>query len=135
MSEDKELEKIKRQLMMRIINQPSKGPWKDGEVLTLSSFDFDKALSITTLPVFVDFWASWCQPCLIMKPVFESLALKYKGKINFASLNVDNNKIIAKQYGIMSIPYFILFKNGKPIDRVIGSVGKKGLERVLSKHV
>jgi thioredoxin 1 len=135
MTEDKELEEIKRQLMMRIINQPSKGPWKDGEVLTISSFDFDKALSITTLPVFVDFWASWCQPCLIMKPVFESLALKYKGRINFASLNVDNNKIIAKQFGVMSIPYFILFKNGKPIDRVIGSVGKEGLERVLSKHV
>jgi thioredoxin 1 len=121
--------------MMRIINQPSKGPWKDGEVLPISSFDFDKALSNTTLPVFVDFWASWCQPCLIMKPVFESLAVKYKGRINFASLNVDNNKIIAEQFGVMSIPYFILFKNGKPIDRVLGSVGREGLERVLSKHV
>jgi thioredoxin 1 len=135
MTEDKELEEIKRQLMMRIINQSSKGPWKDGEVLNISSFDFDKALSITTLPVFVDFWASWCQPCLIMKPVFESLALEYKGRINFASLNVDDNKSIAQQYGIMSIPYFILFKNGKPMDRVIGAIGREGLKRLLSKYV
>ncbi|MEE8355549.1 MAG: thioredoxin, partial [Candidatus Bathyarchaeia archaeon] len=87
------------------------------------------------LPVFIDFWADWCAPCTIMSPIFEAMTREYSGKAYFAKIDVDANQITARRYGVMSIPNFIVFKGGRPVDRAVGAVGRPGLKRVLRKHL
>ena len=134
MSEDKELEKIKADMLKRMVQPEERGPWVDGKVISLDKKNFN-AIHEATRPVIVDFWAGWCRPCMAMKPVFEALAAEYSGKIHFASVNTDQNRSIAQKYGIMSIPNFCVFKNGKLVDRTIGGVGKTGLQKVLNRNI
>jgi thioredoxin 1 len=135
MSKDEELEKIKERMFARIMSAPDSGPWKDGVILELTDSDFEEAISKARLPVLVDFWAAWCNPCKMMKPVFEALAKKYSGRAFFAKVDVDNNQETARMYGVMSIPNFVVFEGGKPTERIVGAVGRTKIERVLSKHI
>jgi len=135
MAEDKELERIKKMMMRRLMRPPDRGPWVDGEVVELSTSNFDDALSKTAKPVVVDFWAGWCAPCRLMKPVMESLARDYSGRAHFAKVDVDRNQELARRYGVMSIPNFVVFRNGKPVDRAVGAVGRPGLEAMLRRHL
>lgn len=79
------------------------------------------------VPVIVDFWAEWCMPCRMIEPVVEELNREYNGKIKFFKLNTDKDPSIAIQYQIMSIPTLLFFKNGRPVDKVVGVVSKKSL--------
>jgi thioredoxin 1 len=81
--------------------------------------------------VVVDFWASWCMPCKMVAPIFEKIAEKYKNEIIFAKLNVDENPDIASEFGIMSIPTFILFKNGEVVGKMVGAMPEKVLEEKI----
>ena len=135
MSSDDELEKIKERMLSRLMTAPEPGPWKDGGILKLTDSDFDDAMSKARLPVFVDFWADWCAPCKMMSPIFEAMTREYAGKAYFAKIDVDANQMTARRYGVMSIPNFIIFKEDKPVERVVGAVGKLGLERALRKYV
>lgn len=83
----------------------------------------------------IDFWASWCMPCLIMSPVIEEMSEKFRGKINFAKVNVNENKSLASKFDIMSIPCLIVFKEGKEVGRVIGNLPSEQLEEKLRKLV
>lgn len=132
---DEELERIKRRMVERLIKQKEGGSWVDGKVLELAESSFDELLSKTEKPVLVDFWADWCLPCKMMKPVIEELAREYSSLAYFAKVNVDVNETLARKYGVMSIPNFIVFKKGRPVDRVIGAVGRSSLEAVLKRHV
>jgi thioredoxin 1 len=104
-------------------------------VITLTFAAFNKFLENTNLPVFVDFWAEWCMPCRIMAPVMSELALDYEGKALFAKINVDENPEVSNRYNIMSIPHFIIFRNGRPAERVVGAVGRGPMEETLKKHI
>ena len=88
--------------------------------------------------MFVDFWASWCGPCKAMEPVVDKLAEKYSDKIVFGKINVDEEMDLSSRYQVLSIPTFMLFKDGEPTDAVIGAVGELALEqfvkRVLNGH-
>ena len=84
--------------------------------------------------VVIDFWASWCMPCVIMSPVVEEMKDKFS-KIKFAKINVDENSSIAGKFKVMSIPTLIVFKNGKEADRIIGSMPADVLEERLRKFV
>lgn len=78
----------------------------------------------------VDFWAPWCGPCKMFSPIFEEVSKEFT-KINFCKINVDENKSIAKEYGVMSIPTIILFKDGKEIKRNIGFLDKESLKNFI----
>ncbi len=134
MSSDADLEKIKQEMLKKLMNPAPKSTfWKQGKVMELSDANFHKALAETDKPVLIDFWAEWCGPCKMMGPVVHQLAQIYVGRAHFAKLNVDYNKVTAAQFGVMSIPNFIVFKNGKAMGQTVGAVGRQGLEALLSR--
>jgi thioredoxin 1 len=102
-------------------------------LVELSEKNFDEIVG-GNKPVLVDFWATWCGPCQFMLPIFDKLAKKYGAKVNFGRLNVDDNQGVAMRYDVYAIPTFIMFMNGKAVDRAVGAVGEKGLEGLLQKY-
>ena len=81
----------------------------------------------------VDFYADWCMPCIMMAPVIDELNAKFRGKIKFGKVNVDDNRELAEKFDVASIPNFVVFKNGKMIERFIGSMGEDEFEKRLRK--
>ena len=78
-------------------------------------------------PVLVDFWATWCGPCKMLSPLVEELAGEKAGQLNVAKIDVDENQAVSSQFGIMSIPTLILFKDGQPVKQLIGYMPKARL--------
>ena len=85
--------------------------------------------------VLVDFWAPWCGPCLMLAPVVEQLASEYAGQIKVVKVNVDENPETATRFQIMSIPTLILFKDGQPVERLVGAMPKNAIAAQLQKHL
>jgi thioredoxin 1 len=85
--------------------------------------------------VLVDFFAEWCMPCLMMAPVIEELNEKFKGKIKFGKVNVEDNQQLAQKFQVTSIPNMILFKDGKKVANFLGSMSSEDFEEKLKKFV
>jgi thioredoxin 1 len=88
-----------------------------------------------TQPVLVDFWAPWCGPCRMLSPIVEKIAASNSDKAKFVKLNTDDNPSLTVEYQVSGIPCLILFKGGKPVDRIVGYVPEKTITSMLGKHV
>ncbi len=104
-------------------------------VLELTDESFTAEVDETEGLTVVDFWAPWCGPCRFVAPVIEQLAGEYAGRVRFAKLNVDDAPNTSSAYGIRSIPTIALFKDGSPVDGVVGAVPKAQLAALIEKHL
>lgn len=89
-------------------------------ILEITKNNFEKEVLNSDKKVLVDFWATWCNPCKLMHPVLENLDKEVDENIKIGKINIDNDVELATQYGVMSIPTFILFENGEVKNRIVG---------------
>jgi thioredoxin 1 len=130
--EDPELEKIKQKKLAEMLQQQQESiAQSQVQVLDLNSAIIDGVTSQGL--VLVDFWAEWCGPCKMMHPIFDRMAKKYR-HIKFARVNVDQNQDISMKFGVQAIPTFIMFKDGKQVERMMGAVGEPGIHMVAKKY-
>jgi len=104
-------------------------------IVTGSDATFDAEVLKSAVPVLVDFWASWCGPCLMIAPVVEELAEANKGKLKVVKMNVDENGQTPQTYGVMAIPTLILFKGGQVAEKAVGVLPKAKLTELIAKHI
>ncbi|MBX3386639.1 MAG: thioredoxin [Phycisphaeraceae bacterium] len=102
-----------------------------GSVLNLGEGEFTSTLSATSKPVLVDFWATWCPPCVKMGPEIEALASAMGDRAVIAKVDADQAPNLARQYKISALPTVVIFLDGKEVDRVVGYQSKDALQRRL----
>ncbi len=102
-------------------------------VLKITDENFDVEIIKAKDPILVDFWAEWCGPCRLMGPILDELAPVYQGKCRIGKLNVDENQDAPIKFGVMNIPTMILFKGGKEIERLVGSMSKSELQKKIDQ--
>jgi len=121
---EKKLEELKRRMS---VMDSSEGP------VEATDGNFDELVKGGGLVV-IDCWAPWCGPCRMIGPVIEQAAKDYADEVTFGKLNVDHNGATAQEFGIMSIPTMLFFKDGALVDRVTGAVPREHIDKVITKH-
>lgn len=102
-----------------------------GHALKVDEASWDAQVTKASGLVLVDFWAVWCGPCQMVAPIIDELAVEYAGKVKVMKLNTDENPEIAGRYQVMSIPTILIFKNGQPVERLVGAMPKRKFKEVL----
>jgi thioredoxin 1 len=104
------------------------------KVLKLTGDNFDKYIE-DDIPILVDFWATWCMPCLGLAPIIDQLSEEYSDKMNVGKVDIDEQLEVAAKFNVKSIPTVIIFKNGKPVERTVGAREKKEYDDLISKYI
>ncbi len=104
----------------------------------MNNFDqqnFQREVLSSSIPVLIDFWAPWCGPCKRIAPFIDEIADQFKGIIRVGKVDIDDNQELVQKYGIMSIPTVCLFKNGKPVCRLVGFQTKDRIISAIKKYI
>ncbi len=116
-----------------VSNTSTGGEAGGGHIKTITDASFDADVSKGV--VLVDFWASWCPPCVKLGPVMHSLADKFAGRVTIGKVNVDDQRQKASQFGINSIPTIMIYKDGRMVERIVGLQSEETLTRLIEKHL
>ena len=103
--------------------------------INVTESDFEEMVEKSNIPVMVDFWAEWCGPCKMIAPTLDQLAEEFDGKVLFAKVDVDSNPNLSLKFFVRSIPMNVIFKDGKPVDQIVGGVGKQHFAEKLNAVV
>jgi len=103
------------------------------KALPLKDADYNTEIVESSVPVLVDFWATWCGPCQIMGPVIDTVAEEYEGKVKVMKCNVDENPVTPSKFGIRGIPTLLLFNKGEVVDRLVGAAPKGQVDNLIKK--
>ena len=103
--------------------------------ITINAGNFETEVLGSDIPVLVDFWAPWCGPCRMIAPIIEQIATEFSGKIKVGKINIDDESDLASQYGIVSIPTLLLFKDGAIAEQRVGAVLKHDIAAFLKKYI
>ncbi len=106
-----------------------------GNVLELNDSTFEAEVVNSSIPVLVDFWATWCGPCRKLGPVVDEIAEAYDGKVKFVKVNVEESLETAKKYSISGLPSLLVFKNGEAVERMAGLMPKSTIISNIEKHL
>lgn len=131
-TKDREREEIRRRKIEEMLNRVIQPLHNKPVKLTESNFSSEIKKNRLVL---VDFWAPWCGPCKMIAPIIEQLASQYSGKVVFGKVNVDNNQRLAQRYSVQGIPTLLIFKDGQPIDRLVGALPKTYIESKIESHI
>lgn len=101
------------------------------QLTEVSDSNFDDEVRRSAVPVIVDFWAPWCGPCKIVQPILHRLAGKYKGKVKFVSMNVDQHKATPSEFAVRSIPTLLFFREGIIKNQMIGAQSEENIEKAI----
>ena len=136
MESDEELERIRekklKEMMERVSETDEKEKSASDKPVEITDATFKETIQNNPLVV-VDCWAAWCGPCRMIAPIVDELAEEYEDKISFTKLDVDQNPKTANNYGVMTIPTLLIFRNGKPVSNMVGLRSKADLKRNLDE--
>ena len=136
--EDAEIQSIGErrlvEMMRRTRAQLQTAEKYDGKPIILSDATFSSEISKYPLMV-VDFWAAWCGPCRMVAPIVEQLAKEYAGRVAFGKLNVDENPLTSNEFQVQNIPTLLIFRDGQPVDGIIGAAPKYQIESKLKAQL
>jgi thioredoxin 1 len=102
-------------------------------MVEVTDANFQSEILNSSMPALVDFWAVWCAPCRAIAPHVEALAKEYEGKVRVGKLDIDSNPNVPSQYDVRSIPTLLVFKEGKVVGQIVGSVPRAKIEDLIKK--
>ena len=101
----------------------------------ISSEEFNNLVEHVEAVVVVDFFATWCGPCKMLAPVFQEVANEFEGKVKFYKIDIDESLDIARQFSVSTVPTVIIFKNGEPLERLVGFMPKENLVSKIKEYI
>lgn len=104
-------------------------------VIHVTEKNFDSEVVKSNIPVLVDFWAQWCGPCRMISPIVDEIAEELKGRLKVVKANVDEAQDLAGRFHIMSIPTLLIFKDGKPVEQIVGAMSKDQLLEKINAQI
>ncbi|MDF3128967.1 thioredoxin [Kiritimatiellaeota bacterium B1221] len=106
-----------------------------GKTIEVGQDTWSSEVESSSIPVLVDFWAEWCGPCRAIGPTLEQLADDYDGKLKVVKVNVDENRELAQKFGVRSIPFLLIIKEGEVVENMVGALGKPEFVAKIEPHI